>query len=60
MVGFLTPKRDFAGPNYGSEALDGNFERLSFADPVPEPLKNLSPTRIFGGGALVSPVNMPT
>jgi hypothetical protein len=45
---------------YGSEALDGDFERLAFADPVPAPLKHLGPRSIFGGGARVSSVNIPT
>jgi hypothetical protein len=60
MAAFLTAKPDLSQPNYGYEGLDGDLERLSFADPVPEPLENLRPRRIFGGGALVSPVNMPT
>jgi hypothetical protein len=49
---------------YGVEALDGDMGELSFEEPVPAayrlPLRNRRPREIFGGGARVSPVNMPT
>lgn len=45
---------------YKSYALDGDEMNLSYAEPVPHLLGGLRPDRVFGGGAPVSPVNMPT
>ena len=46
------------------DALDGDTEALSFADPIPEPYRwpggNLGLRRIYGGGAPVSTANFPT
>jgi hypothetical protein len=59
MAGYLRPK-PLGQYRYSVEAIDGDMERISFADPVPERLKIYKPRRVLGGGARVSPVNMPT
>jgi len=63
MAGFLHPK-PIGQYRYGVDALDGDIENLTFADPVPPayrwPLGNYTPREIYGGGAPVSPINMPT
>jgi len=60
---FLIPK-PIGQHRYGVEALDGDMEALSFEEPLPAayrlPFGNLTPREIFGGGARVSVVNMPT
>jgi hypothetical protein len=59
MARFLIPK-PLGLYRYGSEALDGDFDKLAFAEPVPAPLKRWPPPSGFGGGARVSSVNIPT
>jgi len=43
-----------------SDALDGDCMKLSYAEPISHLLGCTTPRSIFGGGAPVSPVNMPT
>ncbi len=59
MAGFLIPN-PIGQYRYGVEALDGDMENLAFAEPAPPRLTMFGPRGTFGGGAPVSPVNMPT
>lgn len=50
---------------YGVEALDGDMDSLKFEEPAPDAYRmadgtHYGPRDIFGGGARVSAVNMPT
>ncbi|MGJ5178730.1 imm11 family protein [Bradyrhizobium oligotrophicum] len=45
---------------YGSDALDGDVDKVAFEEPVPYALELYSPWRGFGGGARVSSRHMPT
>lgn len=64
MARFLRPK-PLDMYRYGADALDGDLEKLSFADPIPEAMRMwgsnfYGPRDVFGGGARVSDRNMPT
>ena len=64
MARFLRPK-PLGMYRYGSDGLDGDLEKLSFADPVPEAMRIFGPDfygprHVYGGGARVSARNMPT
>ena len=60
----MFPARERTGTyRLGYDALDGDIHNLAFADPYPEafdvPSRRLGPRSIYGGGAPVSPTNMP-
>ena len=59
MVRRLRPESPFVS-DYGAVMLDGDKMKLSYAEPVSHLLSGLDPRDIIGGGAPVSPVNMPT
>ena len=45
---------------FHSKALDGDVDHLRYAEPVPKELAKFDPRNIYGGGAAVSSVNVPT
>jgi hypothetical protein len=59
MARFLLPKSPWTY-NYASDALDGDVDKVAFAEPVPPALQHNPPWVCFGGGAPVSSQNMPT
>ncbi len=59
MARYLVPK-DPDRDVYETDPLDGDIENISYASPVPSPLRKLKPRTNFGGGAPVSGANMPT
>ena len=63
MARFLRPK-DKGMYRLLFDALDGDIQKLSFAEPIPEglhlPIRILHPRSNYGGGAPVSPKGMPT
>lgn len=46
--------------DYSCDTLDGDATNLSYLEPIPTRLQKFDPRTIFGGGARVSSVNMPT
>jgi len=59
MARFLLPKNP-GMYDYGSDALDGDVENITFEEPIPYALELWPPRQGFGGGARVSSRNMPT
>jgi len=59
MARFLLPKNPWMY-DYGSDALDGDVDKVAFEEPVPHALQFHPPWVGFGGGARVSSRNMPT
>src|SRR5262245_3521217 len=59
MARSLLPKNPWTY-DYGSDALDGDVNKISFEEPVPHALELNPPWAGFGGGARVSSRNMPT
>ncbi|WP_374251567.1 imm11 family protein [Xanthobacter sp.] len=59
MARFLVPK-DSGLYHYGSDALDGDPDKIAFEEPVPVELQLYRPQSGFAGGAPVSSQHMPT
>ena len=59
MARFLLPNNPWTY-DYDADALDGDVDKVAFAEPVPDALRHNPPRVCFGGGAPVSSQNMPT